>query len=314
MEGASVHYNPTPGPAYSEWLYGHCFVCLAWLAVHPAWGVIALPVLSPLYVRAVDVPPLNEKYGWDFCTKHQLGVELMTWFMTAIRNLGVTSKVWLAVDGAYAAAPFLKPMPKLSVVVVSRLRKDPCLFDMPTERTAGQRGRPRIYGEHKISLAKRAAHKQGWETITYLCRGVEVTRQYKSFLATTQLTSGVIRVVIVRFDDGNWAPYFCTDSTAGVQDILEAVAGRWGIEEQFHDVKEVWGEGQQHVVEHRLLEPQRLAVRARGTVFLGRRRNNSRIAATDRGTTWTDVRFTPTRDAPLPGKCCRNNFSRSCQS
>jgi len=45
----------------------------------------------------------------------------------------------------------------------------------------------------------------------------------------------------------NWAPYFCTDTSAEVRDILEAVAARWAIEEHFHDVKEVWGAGQQQV-------------------------------------------------------------------
>lgn len=247
VEGAGVHHNPTPGPADGKWLYGHNWVCLAWLATHPAWGVIALPLLSMLYVRAVDVPALAEKYDWEFQTKHQLGVKLMKWFMTTVRGLGVTAKVWLAVDGAYAVAPFLKPMTKLGVVVVSRLRKDACLFDLPPERKAGQRGRPRIYGTNKISLAKRAAHKQGWKTSRYSCRGVEVTRPYKTFLATSELTSGVIRVVIVRFKNEGWAPYFCTDSTTDVRDILETVAARWAIEEQFHDVKEVWGAGQQQV-------------------------------------------------------------------
>ena len=104
-----------------------------------------------------------------------------------------------------------------------------------------------VYGKNKINLAKRAGHRQGWQTITYNCRGVEVTRQYKTFLATSELVSGQIRVVILRFEDGSWAPYFCTDTSAEVRDILEAVAARWAIEEHFHDVKEVWGAGQQQV-------------------------------------------------------------------
>ena len=243
VEGAGVHHNPTPGPADGEWLYGHNWVALTWLATHPAWGVIALPLRSMLYVREVDVPKLAEKYDWEFRTKHQLGVELLTWFMQSIRALGVEAKVWLAVDGAYAARPFLLPVLDLGIVVVSRLRKDACLFDLPA---AGSHGN-RIYGKNKISLAKRAGHRQGWQTITYPCRGVEVTRQYKTFLATSQLVSGQIRVVIVRFEDGSWAPYFCTDTSAQVRDILEAVAARWAIEEHFHDVKEVWGAGQQQV-------------------------------------------------------------------
>ena len=247
VEGAGVHHNPTPGPADGEWLYGHNWVALAWLATHPLWGVIALPLRSLLYVREVDVPKLAEKYDWEFRTKHQLGVELLTWFMQSLRALGVEAKVWLAVDGGYAERPFLKPVLALGIVVVSRLRKDACLYDLPGQPDPHQRGRHPIYGKNKISLAKRAAHRQGWQTITYNCRGACVTRQYKTFLATSKLVSGKIRVVIVRYEDGSWAPYFCTDTSAEVRAILETVAARWAIEEHFHDVKEVWGAGQQQV-------------------------------------------------------------------
>jgi hypothetical protein len=243
VEGAGVHHNPTPGPADGEWLYGHNWVALAWLATHPLWGVIALSLRSLLYVRKVDVPKLAEKYDWEFRTKHQLGVELLTWFMRTLHALGVKLKVWLVVDGAYAVRPFLLPVLALGITVVSRLRKDACLFDLPA---AGSHGN-RIYGKNKISLAKRAGQHGGWQTITYNCRGEVVTRQYKTFLATSRLVSGPFRVVILRFEDSGWAPYFCTDTSAEVRDILEAVAARWAIEEHFHDVKEVWGAGQQQV-------------------------------------------------------------------
>lgn len=243
VEGAGVHHNPTPGPADGKWLYGHNWVSLAWLAKHPAWGVIALPLRSLLYVRETDVPKFADKHDWEFRTKHQLGVELLTWFVATLKKLGVKTRVWLAVDGAYAARPFLLPVLELGLVVVSRLRKDACLFDLPPEDSHGNR----IYGQNKISLAKRAGHRQGWSSITYHCRGACVTRQYKTFLATSRLISGEIRVVIVRFEDGGWAPYFCTDTSADVREILETVAARWAIEEHFHDVKEVWGAGQQQV-------------------------------------------------------------------
>ena len=98
-----------------------------------------------------------------------------------------------------------------------------------------------------MSLAKLAARADGWESMTYQCRGSMVTREYKTFLATSHLVSGVIRVVIVHFDDGGWAAYFCTDTQVDVRDILETVAARWAIEEHFHDVKEIWGAGQQQV-------------------------------------------------------------------
>jgi hypothetical protein len=247
VEGAGVHHNPTPGPADGEWMYGHNWVSLCFLAVHPLRGVVALPLRSLLYVRLIDVPALAEKYGWKFQTKHTLAIELVTWFVQSVRSMGVQSTIWLAVDGAYAAKTMTGPLRKLGVVMFSRLRKDSALFDLPGPRQPGQLGRTRTYGKNRISLAKRAAHKQGWETIQYQCRGVLVTRQYKTFLATSRMAGGVIRVVLVSFEDDGWAAYFCTDSTVTVQEILETVSARWAIEEHFHDVKEVWGAGEQQV-------------------------------------------------------------------
>ena len=246
VEGAGVHHDPTPGPAGGEWLYGHNWVTLAWLAKHPLWGVIALPLRSLLYVRAIDVPQLDEKYGWEFATKHQLAARLVVWVVETLKAWGLERVVWVVADGAYAARPFLDAVLASGVTVVSRLRKDAKLFDLPPARTPGQRGRPCKYGP-QLSLPKRAAHRDGWQSIVYKCRGVEVTRDYKTFVALSTLTDGLIRVVIVRFEDGGWIPYFCTDPNVSVLDILEVAAARWAIEEHFHDIKEVWGAGQQQV-------------------------------------------------------------------
>lgn len=224
VEGAGVHHNPTPGPADGEWLYGHNWVSMCLLATHPLWGVIALPLRSLLYVRLIDLPPLAEKYDWKFRTKHELAVELVTWFVQTARAMGVKNVIWLVADGAYAARTVIGPMRELGVVMFSRLRKDAALYDLPGPRKVGQRGRPLIYGKNRISLAKRAQHRSGWEAISYQCRGSQVTRQHKSFLATTRITGGVIRVVIVRFEDGSWAPYFCTDPNVSARDILETGA------------------------------------------------------------------------------------------
>lgn len=246
VEGANVHHNPTPGPADGPWLYGHNWVSLAMLVPHPLWGVIAFPVLSLLYVRRCDVAALNSKYGWKFRTKHELALELVTRVVGLLRALGSQAKFVLIVDGAYAARALVGPLQQMKVTVISRLRRDARLFDLPPQRT-GQRGRPRKYGKSRISLAKRAGHRDGWESITYHSRGVEVTRRYKSFLATSQWIGGTIRVVLLEHARGNWAAYFSTDTEMEVADILRRVAARWAIEEHFHDVKEVWGAGQQQV-------------------------------------------------------------------
>src|SRR5437660_684235 len=64
VQGAGIHHNPTPGPAGEKFVYGHVWVCLAWLARQPAWDTLALPLRALLYVRAKDVPKLAKHYPW----------------------------------------------------------------------------------------------------------------------------------------------------------------------------------------------------------------------------------------------------------
>lgn len=95
-----------------------------------------------------------------------------------------TSKpLWVVADGAYAKADVLKPLSELGVTVVSRLRHDSALRTLPQPRT-GQRGRPRIYGEHRIELAKRAGQRRGWVRTTLNLYGKSQVKRYKTFLAT----------------------------------------------------------------------------------------------------------------------------------
>ena len=75
-----------------------------------------------------------------------------------------------------------------------------------------------------ISLAKRAGQRRGWDLGTFLLYGKETIRRYKTFLATYKPAGGIIRVVLVKEDNGEWRAYFCTNPEATVCEILEAVA------------------------------------------------------------------------------------------
>jgi hypothetical protein len=126
------------------------------------------------------------------------------------------------------------------------LRKDAALRDLPQVPKHRGRGRPRKYGKNKISLAKRAGQRRGWQTVECTLYGRTMTKTYKTFLATYGPVGGVIRVVLVKEEKG-WFAFFCTKADASVVEILEAFADRATIEQDFHDVKEVWGAGQQQV-------------------------------------------------------------------
>jgi hypothetical protein len=244
VEGAGIHHNPTPGPAGAAFVYGHVWVTLAWVVRHPRWQAIGLPLLARLYVRKKDVAAqaLTGRRQVRFQTKLAMAAELITWAAPWLQLLGRT--LWVVTDGAYAKRVFLRAVAAVQGTVVSRLRKDAALFDVPVPPQRRGRGRPRKYGKQALSLAKRAGQRRGWQVETFLLYGRATVRRYKTFLATYKPAGGVIRVVLVREDDGNWRAYFCTDVQASVREILEAVADRSALEQVFHDLKEVHGTGQ----------------------------------------------------------------------
>jgi hypothetical protein len=149
-------------------------------------------------------------------------------------------------DGAFAKAPFLRPAKAAGVTVVSRLRKDAALRSLPGPRPAGRRGPPRVYGERRVELAKRAGQRRGWRTGTFELYGKPTAKRYKTFLATWRPAGGAIRMVLVDEPTG-WVAFFCTDPSAGVADVLGAVAARFSLETAFRDVKQAVGAGQQQV-------------------------------------------------------------------
>jgi len=246
VEAANIHHNPTPGPGDGDWLYGHNWVCLAMVLSHPLFGVIALPLLSRLYVRNVDIKTLKDRYDWEFRTKHELALELCREVICTVRALRSLARLVVVFDGAYAAKTLVRPLLAEGAHVVTRLRCDAKLFDVPINEQ-GRRGRPRKYGKNKISLKKRAGRREGWQTIQYASRGQMTEGRYKTFIATSQVFGGSIRVVLLEHASGNWAAYASSDLEMTVETILKIVSDRWSIEEHFHDVKEIWGAGQQQV-------------------------------------------------------------------
>jgi hypothetical protein len=247
VQGAGIHHNPTPGPADAKYIYGHIWVTLSWVVRHPLWGTIGLPLLAALYVRRKNISAIPKQLGWEFQTKLQQGADLVAWAAGIAFSAG--KRLWIVADGAYAKRAFLKPLLKLGVVVVSRLRKDAHLNSLPPKLKKGQRrgrGKPRKYGPKRISLAKRAAARRGWKTIECVQYGKQVAKKYKSFLATYRPAYGTIRVVIVQEAAGPQF-FFCTDPSASVTEILEAFADRAAIEQDFHDLKVIWGVGQQQL-------------------------------------------------------------------
>lgn len=244
IEGAGIHHNPNPGPAGEKYVYGHIWVTMAALVHHPEDGVRALPLRSELYVRQKNMTADLRGQRFVFRTKLELGVLQLQWLRSQV---GSETPIDGVADGGYAKRPFLQGAQRANVTVFSRLPKNASLWTLPpTKRLPGQRGPMPTYGKQRISLAKRAGAKQGWQTIECLQYGQIEVKRIKTFLATWRPAGGQIRVVLIQEVDG-WRVYFCTDVKRTAREILEKAADRGSLEETFKDVKEVWGASQQQL-------------------------------------------------------------------
>jgi hypothetical protein len=244
VEGAGIHHNPTPGPAGERYVYGHVWVTLAALADHPDHGTLALPLHAELYVRRLDIDKLPPDRPRVFRTKLEQAAGQLRWLKPWVDHH--FRERWVVVDGGFAKKPFLKPAALEGYVVVGRLRKDAALWSLPEPKPASRPGPQATYGKQRLSLAKRAGQTRGWQEVTCVQYGEEVTKTVKTFVATWRPAGGAIRVVIVR-EEAGWLPYFCTDPEASAEEVLEAAADRTAIEQTFKDVKGIWGAGEQQV-------------------------------------------------------------------
>jgi hypothetical protein len=247
VQGAGLHRNPTPGPAGNKFVYGHVWVSVSWIVRHPLWGVLGLPLRALLYVRRASLATVPGRLSWQFLTKLELAAELVGWLAETLDFRQQPLRI--VADGAYAKQPFLQvARTRPGVVIISRLRRDAALRSVPKPVPAERRrpGRPRTYGRQRLSLAKRAGQKHGWEQVTCRQYGREVVKRIKCFQATYKPARGLIKVVLVDEPTG-WVAFFSTDPTLPATTILEAAADRFVVDQDYHDLKEVEGMGQQQV-------------------------------------------------------------------
>ena len=203
--------TPRPGPAGEKFVYGHIWVTLAWLARHPAWDTLALPLRALLYVRAKDVPKLAKRYSVD--VSHQAGIG---------RRIGALAVRLVGRHGQATACGRRWRLRQASLppagAGLGRGRVQPpaqgcqpahAAADDTPARFAGAAAELR-QGADRLGQACRAASAVGggWRAVQY---GERVVKTIKTFVATWRPAGGRIRVVMVREKRG-WLAYFCTDA------------------------------------------------------------------------------------------------------
>jgi hypothetical protein len=255
IEGAGYHHNPTPGRTNAKTCFGHSWVVAVLVVTHPAFGEISFPIAAELYLRQKEIDKLQTKYKRTFQTKTTMAVDIVKRLVPHFTAFDKTIEV--IVDGGYAKDTVLLPLGKLeNVVTITRLRRDAAVFEVPPKPKKKGKGRPKVYGE-RIDMKSMVESNRGWRYVECRQYGQVVRKRTKSFVATSKLTKGKpIKVVLIKEDDGTWAPLMSTDPAMDVKEILESYGVRFGIEETFKDLKDVWGWGKQEL---RLLESNEAA-------------------------------------------------------
>lgn len=217
-----------PRPGY---IWGHNWVVLA--VVVDLFGVpVALPFWVTLYRSKKDCPPA------EFRTRHQIVVEALQRVQT-----WVSLPISMVADGAYNNQSILKPLARMNLSLVSRLRLDARLRKDAPKRRRRKRGRKPRYGVWLPSLKAIARSGRGWRTVRVPMYRKLVTLKIKSFDVWWPKAGIQLRVVITRDPAGKRKPCFLssTDLRLTPEQIIERFARRWPIEQLFADAKVLMG-------------------------------------------------------------------------
>ena len=201
----------------------------------PNW-VVALPVFFALYRKRADCDR-----GHPFATTQQLAARMIRQAREALpdRTIEATG------DGQFASRAVARELDDHSNLV-SRLRRDAALNELPPKRRPRRRGRPRKKGKRLSTPEQMAARgTKGWRTVWVRKSERTVKRRVLSRVCLWYHVCGdePIKVVIVRDPTGHEDDdfFFCTDPEVSEERIVERYYGRWSIEEAIRDGKQHGG-------------------------------------------------------------------------
>ena len=199
------------------------------LQIQPPWGgePLGLPINMRLHrKKELTLIELAE----------QMINEVIQWFPD--RRFRVVG------DGFYATLAG-KSLEKTTLI--SRMRRDANLYDLPPKRRKKQRGRPRTKGRKLAKPQTMANRVKSWQTVTFRQRGKTVTHQvYTRVVLWYAVSRTPVLLVICRDPEGKEKDdfFFTTDLSMTAHEVLECYNDRWAIEDTFKNTKQLLG-GQQ---------------------------------------------------------------------
>lgn len=209
-----------------------------------------LPLAFRFYFMKKDIEakaPTAQKSGRtvEFQSKMVQAVEMLK----AVAAQFVGTPVLVVADSWFGNNGLWRPLCESGFVfeLLSRLRANITLFDLPADRAPGQRGRTRKYGRRLGSVSDCAVeYRELARALSVFLYGKRrEVWAYDRVLMLKNLRCPV-RVVWV-FRKTRWVAFFTTDLTLSVEQIIEYYGARWKIESGFKEIKQEIGSARSQV-------------------------------------------------------------------
>ena len=227
--GSFFDHTARPRPGY---IWGHNWVALAVVVqIGTLW--VALPFWIALY------RPGKTCRKEEFRTRHQLAAEALK----AVRSW-FSGPITLLADGAYANTSLVTPARELGIVLVSRIRSDARLRrEHPRPQPRSKRGRKPKHGPWLPALKTLAGQLRSFATREVSIYGKTVTLRLREVVAYWPALECRVLVVITRDPQRKErvAYLVTTDMSMTAQEVVEAFARRWTIEQLFSVAKNQMG-------------------------------------------------------------------------
>ncbi len=233
--GLGYYPDPTdknPG-ANRRKVRGHCWVVLALLFEKQSqW--FAFPLAALLFVPQSVCPP-----GFSFMSKIELAAMLLS------RLKWPAKRMVLVVDNLYAKGKLAFLELAQPIIMVSRLRSNAALYELPKKPKRPKPGRPRLRGE-KVTAKQLYRRRSKHQKLKVNIYGKTVS--IKAFVATFMPgrslgTQPILLVIFPQRRGKKMNVFFSTDLDMNPVRLLELYAARFKIEDVFDEVKSSGGFG-----------------------------------------------------------------------
>ena len=197
------------------------------LCVQPPWGgePLSLPVNMRIYRKGG--PSLLDLV-------EQMLHELTQWLPD--------KSFYLTGDGFYASVAG-RNIPR--VQIISRMRHDACLYEMPSVRKSHQKGRSRKRGKRLPTPQAMARNVRSWSLVETQERGQTRQRLVYNRKVLWYAVNKVKPVLLVISRDPLGKEhddfFFTTDCSMSPAQVISAFADRWAIEDTFRNLKQYLG-------------------------------------------------------------------------